>query len=255
MLEELEQIGLDPKEARFYLAVLNLDRPTVAEAAQSADLTRTNGYDIAKRLARRGFITVTETGDRAGGGRRTRTVLTANDPQVLLDEWQQRKRALDALMPRLQAMRAKSSAHPRARYLEGASGIRRALFETLDWSNPLLGILSMRDLFTVPGHRAMEEYIAGRRERGLWLKVVRSPEKDLADDWHSSAVDLRETRFAPPGMVFTMTMIIGERTVAALSSRGENFAMMIESQEYADTQRNLFEVLWHTSQPDQPAGE
>ncbi|QVQ51730.1 hypothetical protein J4H86_23645 [Spiractinospora alimapuensis] len=250
MLEELEQIGLDRKEAAFYLAVLNLDRPTVAEAAEHANLTRTNGYDIAKRLTRRGFVSSAETADGERRQGRTRTVLTPNDPQVLIDEWHHRKRALDEILPRLQAMRAKVGAHPRVRYLEGASGIRKALFETLDWPSPIQGILSMRDLLAVPGEAAMREYIAGRRERGLWLQVVRSPEKDLADRWHSSRYDLRETRYAPEGRIFTMTMVIGPQTVAALSSRGENFAMMIESREYVEMQRHLFEVLWNASTPD-----
>lgn len=250
MLEELEQIGLDRKEAAFYLAVLNLDRPTVAEAAEHANLTRTNGYDIAKRLTRRGVISSAETADAGHGRGRTRTVLAPNDPQILIDEWHNRKRTLDEILPRLQAMRAKSGAHPRVRYLEGASGIRKALFETLDWPSPIQGILSMRDLLTVPGENAMREYIAGRRERGLWLQVVRSPEKDFTGVWQSSEYDLRETRYAPHGRIFTMTMVIGPQTVAALSSRGENFAMMIESREYVELQRHLFDVLWDASTPD-----
>ncbi|MGH3386480.1 MAG: hypothetical protein ACRDO1_18015 [Nocardioidaceae bacterium] len=44
-----------------------------------------------------------------------------------------------------------------------------------------------------------------------------------------------------------MTTIIGQDEVAVMSSRRENFAMMIESAEYAQMQTHLFEVLWATS--------
>ena len=44
-----------------------------------------------------------------------------------------------------------------------------------------------------------------------------------------------------------MTMIIGQDEVAVMSSRRENFAMMIESAEYAQMQAHLFEVLWSVS--------
>lgn len=251
MWAELAEAGLEPKEAKLYLAILGMDAPTVARAAEAAGVSRTNAYDIAKRLAHRGLISMVERGRGSGQGR---TVLRAADPQYLLDEWDQRRTGLERLVPRLRAMHAKGGSAPRSRYLEGAAGIRAALFETLDWPSPLRGVLSMRDLITVPGAAAMREYIAARRERGLWLHVVRSPAKDYPKGWPTSDADLRRTRYAPPGYLFTMTMIIGTDAVAMLSSTSENFALVIESAEYAEMQGNLFDVLWAASKdsPDSP---
>jgi hypothetical protein len=248
--QQLVDAGLDPKEARFYLAVLDLQRCTVAEAADRAEVSRTNAYDITKRLVHRRLISITEIGPTGKPAGRGRAVLTANDPGHLLEELAERKALLDDLVPKLRAIRGKGGTQPRVRYLEGASGMRSALFETLEWSAPLRGILSMKDLWSVPGREAMEEYIQGRRERELWLHVVRSPERDFVHGWPSSAADYRESRYAPPEYVFTMTMIIGSDAVAVMSSRRENFAMMIESAEYARMQANLFEVLWAISSPE-----
>lgn len=44
-----------------------------------------------------------------------------------------------------------------------------------------------------------------------------------------------------------MTAFVGTREVVSLSSASETFAMVIESQEYAEMQRNFFEVLWSVS--------
>jgi len=250
MWAELAEAGLEPKEAKFYLAVLTTDAPTVARAAEAAGVSRTNAYDIAKRLAKRGLLSMIEGSSESAG--RGRTVLRAADPQHLLDEWGQRRQALERLVPQLRAMHAKGGSAPRSRYLEGAGGIRAALFETLEWPSPLHGVLSMRDLMAVPGAAAMREYIAGRRERQLWLNVIRSPEKDYPRGWPSSEVDLRRTRYAPASYIFTMTMIIGPDAVAMLSSTRENFALVIESAEYAEMQRNLFEVLWSASATEPP---
>ncbi|HWL96905.1 MAG TPA: helix-turn-helix domain-containing protein [Nocardioidaceae bacterium] len=253
MWNELVEIGLEPKEARFYLAVLSMDRPTVAQVSEAIGVSRTNAYDIMKRLSRRGLLSVTESAPEGGQGGRGRAELRAEDPQRLLDEWQQRKQALDALVPQLRAMHEKAGRQPRARYLEGKAGIRSALFQTLEWPSPLRGILSMRDLLTVPGEEAMREYIDSRRQRGLWLHVIRSPEKDFKRGWPSSERDLRRTRYAPRPYLFAMTMIIGEDAVAMVSSPQENFALMIESAEYAQMHSNLFEVLWDASSPQPPA--
>ena len=56
MWEQLVAAGLDPKEAKFYLAVLAMRRSTVAEAAERAGVSRTNAYDITKRMMHRGLL-------------------------------------------------------------------------------------------------------------------------------------------------------------------------------------------------------
>lgn len=76
---------------------------------------------------------------------------------------------------------------------------------------------------------------------------MRSPIKESSLDWSTNPADYRVTRLAPPSYVFTMTTLIGEHTVSTLSSGREDFAMVIESQEYAEQQRHLFEILWAAS--------
>ncbi|WP_052060586.1 TrmB family transcriptional regulator [Rhodococcoides fascians] len=256
MWAELVEAGLEPKEARFYLAALSMDTPTVAQVAEVSQISRTNAYDIAKRLAHRGLLSLIEGGGHSGDsqvGSRPRLVVRTVDPQRLLDEWAQKKRVLESLVPQLRALHAKGGLAPRVRHLEGLSGIRTALFETLEWPSPLRGVLSMRDLMAVPGEEAMSEYVAARRERGLWLHVLRSPEKDYPQGWPTSEVDLRKARYVPAEYIFTMTMIIGDEAVAMISSTRENFALVIESDEYVEMQRNLFEVMWAAAAEEPPA--
>jgi len=245
--EELVDFGFDVKDARFYLEVLEAGRLSVADAAERAYVSRTNGYDVAKRLAHLGLVQFVEVEETGRGPRRV-TMLEACNPDVLLTEVEQRRRHLETLVPRLQAIRAKGEL-PRVRYLEGSTGISAALFETLAWESPIRGILSMQDLIEAPGREAMRDYIAGRREHGLWLKVIRAEEKEGDLNWPSSEEDLRELRLAPPGHAYPFTILFGERAVVTLSSRRENFAMIVEDPEYARLQRDLFESMWQISTP------
>lgn len=247
MWEQLVRLGMEPKDARFYLVVLERGRPTVAEAAEHAEVSRTNAYDIAKRLAHRGLISFAET---RGTGR---SVLMANDPQCLVDDWRDQGRLLDTVVPQLKAVHDKAGVRPRVRYFEGDDGIRSVLFETLNWPSPLRGILSMSDLLAVPGVDAMNEYIEGRRRRGLWLHVIRSREKESDVGWPSDPSRFRVARYAPRGRVFAMTTIVGGDSVALMSSRRESFGLVIDSPEFATLQGNLFDVLWEASTPsDEP---
>jgi hypothetical protein len=50
-----------------------------------------------------------------------------------------------------------------------------------------------------------------------------------------------------------MSMIIGDVSAAMISSKRENFALVVESLEYVEMHRNLFEVLWAVAAEDLPA--
>ena len=80
-------------------------------------------------------------------------------------------------------------------------------------------------------------------------RVVRSRASDIHAHWKDSAEDLRELRFAPEDFETSMTTYIYDETVTIISSRRENFAMTIESAEFAALQRQLFEALWSASTP------
>jgi len=246
MLKELMSIGLDSSEASFYLAALELGSATVAQISERASVSRTNGYDLTRRLARRRLLTVTEGSPEDGAGR-ARTLVTATDPVRLLSEHSEQLAVLTRLVPQLSALRDKHLVEPQVRYLEGMSGMRRALFETLEWPGPIRGILSMRDMLEAPGRRAMIDYIQGRRQRGLGLQVVRSESRDRAPGWPSSDIDLRTVRFAPREHTFSVSTLIGPDAVAVFSIPSEKFAMVVKSRAYAGVQVELFNVLWNVS--------
>jgi sugar-specific transcriptional regulator TrmB len=246
--DQLAQLGLDAKEARFYLAALELGQAPVRVIAQKAGISRTNAYDVLIRLIRKGALTQVERG--TAKKRRTLAVV-AEDPSRLLSNVEKQRSVLEAILPDLRSIYSRSAATPRVRIYDGVEGIRTVLYDTLKCrSKLLLGILSMRDLLDVPGRAETEAYIRQRIDRGIFLRVLRSREKDVGNIWQSGEAELREVRYAPAGLVFTMTTWIYDDKVAIVSSRRENFGMTIESEEFAQMQQNLFSVLWNASQPD-----
>ncbi|HEX2652411.1 MAG TPA: helix-turn-helix domain-containing protein [Xanthobacteraceae bacterium] len=237
--QTLTQIGLQETEVRFYLAALELGQASVRDIAVKGGISRTNAYDVFSRLLDQGLVT-----EVAGASAKTMLV-AAEPPEQLIELLDVRRRKLDALLPELRSLHNLAGGKPHVRYYQGLEGIQHVLDDTLTVRDKmLLGILSMRDLFEVPGRAWMDDFVRRRIEAGVSLRVVRSPVKDIASVWPESAEDLREVRFASPNFVFTMTSYIYDNKVAVISSRRENFAMTIESEEFAMMQRNLFDVLW-----------
>lgn len=247
--QTLVQIGLQETEVRFYLAALELGQASVRDIAAKAGISRTNAYDVFSRLLEQRLVT-----EVAGASSKTMLV-AAEPPDQLIELLDARRRKLDVLLPELHSLHNRASGKPRVRYYQGLDGIKHVLDDTLTVRDKkLLGILSMRDLFEVPGRAWMDDFVRRRIEAGVFLRVIRSPVKDIANVWPRSSDDLRDVRFVSPDFVFTMTSYIYDNKVAVISSRRENFAMTIESEEFALMQRNLFDVLWASCPAVLPKG-
>ena len=244
--DELTRLGLDRKEARFYLAALELGQASVRVIAERAGISRTNAYDVLARLLAKRTVTRVERGT---SGPNQKFDVIAEDPVRLVQHVADQRNVAEGILPDLHSIYRGSAVKPRVRLYEGLEGIRTVLYDTLNCrSKHLLGIMSMRDLLDVPGRAETEEYIRQRVKAGVSLRVLRSPEKDVDDIWPSGASDLREVRFTPPGVVFTMTTWVYDEKVAIVSSRRECFGMTIESEEFARMQENLFLTLWAVSE-------
>jgi sugar-specific transcriptional regulator TrmB len=237
--QTLTQIGLQETEVRFYLAALELGQASVRDIAAKAGISRTNAYDVFSRLRDQGLVA-----EIAGSNAKTMLVV-AEPPEQLIELLDARRRKLDTLLPELRSLHNRASGKPRVRYYQGLEGIKHVIDDTLSVRDKtLLGILSMRDLFEVPGRAWMDDVVRRRIEAGVFLRVIRSPVKDIANVWPQSAHDLRDVRFASPDFIFSMTSYIYDNKVAIISSQRENFAMTIESDEFVMMQRNLFNFFW-----------
>ncbi|MGI9410321.1 MAG: TrmB family transcriptional regulator [Hyphomicrobiaceae bacterium] len=242
--QALLDLGLTAKESRFYIAALELGQAPVREIARKARISRTNAYDVLARLAAQGLVSQAETGPSQN------MVVIAERPEHLVDMIEHRRRLALDVMPELKSLHNQSRSTPRVRYYDGLDGIKNVLSETLACNDKqLFGILSMRDLYEVPGRQWMDELVRRRIEAGVFLYAIRSREKDLHNRWPDSFEDLRELRHPPDDRVFNMTSYIYDNKVAMISSRSEHFAMTIESEDFCLTQRHLFEVLWAASSP------
>jgi sugar-specific transcriptional regulator TrmB len=241
--DALAQIGISGKRARFYLAALELGQAPIQKVAERAGITRTTAYDLLARLMRDGLVSRVEKDGRYH--------IAAEDPRRLLGVLDDRRRRVETILPELRTIHARSAVKPRLRFFEGRDGINAVLHDTLTCrSRQLCGILSMTDLLEVPGRSEMDKYVALRIAKGVHLRVVRSREKEAGRDiWPTSPAELRELRWAPDGIVFTMTAWVYDEKVSIISSRREHFGMIIESPEFSALMHNLFTVLWNASTP------
>src|SRR5690625_1325783 len=240
---KLARLGITGNLYQVYLATMEQKEATISELAQRTSLPRTTTYDAVTKLEDFGLITIT--------GPQRRRKVRANNPGILLEQLAAKRQLLKDLMPELQSMHNRLTGKPQIRFYEGEKGIVNVLWDSLRCrSGTLHATFAMKELQEVPGIEKINEYRDARIEQGIKMQVIRSAEKDTMDIWPTNSEELRELRFAPSSYNIAMTTLIYDNNVALISSKTENYGLIIESEEFATFQRSLFESLWTISQPD-----
>jgi len=122
MLSTLMKLGLSEKEAKVYLAALELARDTAQNIAKKANVNRPTAYFILEKLMELGLISTLDEGKKS--------YFIAEDPKelknVLARERQEldaRSKELDEAMNQFTALYNAKQDKPRVRYFEGADGL------------------------------------------------------------------------------------------------------------------------------------
>ncbi|MBI3115370.1 MAG: helix-turn-helix domain-containing protein [Candidatus Kerfeldbacteria bacterium] len=236
----LEELGLKRNKGVVYRSALGVGIGSIADIAAKAKLPRTTVHEIAQQLVGMGLLTYTSKGRR-----RTYSVEPPEKLRAVLEE---RERNLKSILPELKLLLKTSGRRPRVRFYEGVEGVKTIFEDTLTTRDkPLRGILSMEDLYKVPGKRFMDDYVKRRIDARIKLHVIRSQIKEVEETWPTSEAEYRELRYAPQNIIFPMTMYIYDNKVGIIGTEKETFGMIIESEDFYQTQKNLFEVLWDVS--------
>lgn len=241
----LEEVGLRGQRAAVYLAALQLGSAKGQDVAEQVSIPRTTALEILESLHRMGMVSFVTKG-------RTR-LYSAEPPAKLESILKEKERKLKAIMPELLSLETTKGYRPRVRFYEGVAGVKTVFEDTLRVRNKRLqGILSMADLYNIPGKEYMDEYVRRRIEAGIELFVVRSRSRETEEAWLTSREEGRMVRYAPEDMVFPMTMYLYNHKVGIIGTQKESFGMIFESEDFYQTQKNLFDVLWEQSRVGQP---
>lgn len=235
----LQELGLTDKEARTYLAILELGSSRVGPIADRAKVKRTSIYNFIQHLVELGLITRTVANGRS--------FYSALPPMRLLNLQQERTRRLEAMLPEFLSSYNSSRTKPRISYLEGPEQMRNIVREEPRCKSEALYIWTGRDIIEmIGGVRFMTEIDKARIAKGVRIRVVRFRHKDVLFPTSAHGEKyLREIRYAPPNFNISMSMgIYDTGKVGFFSSKAEGFGILIESKELEVLMRALFQTFW-----------
>jgi len=231
----LQNLGLNEKEAKVYLACLELGSATVQEVSDKAGVKRTSVYNFLEDMKVRGFITEVKHGKRI--------LLIAEDPQTLLKKADEQKRQLEEMLPEFLSIYNLPGEKPKVKFYQGVEGLKRVYEDTLEEGSPIYLISDYEQMFEALDSEWMWDYAKRRTKKEIKAFSIAKEgvqaKKVKADD----SEQLRETRFIKDVDFETEINIYGNK-VALLSFRRPYAGVIIEDRAIAQTLKSMWKIIW-----------
>lgn len=239
LINLLQKAGLKNKEAKAYLACLELGAASVQAIAQKSGLKRTTTYDVVESLLNKGFIIQSRN--------KKRKVYVADDPKNILNLLKLQQEKFKQALPELKSIFNRLVDKPKIEYYEGVAGLETVYNDTLESKGTILAYGSIDNMWSVMSKEFIKKYVEERVKRNIFERAIVPATKEAKEYARNNKKELREFRFVDPERVnFYNEINIYNDKVAIISFR-DKIGLIIQSQQIADTQKAIFELAWQTA--------
>lgn len=255
LVDELRRLGLPPKEAAVYHALLHAGTASVQAVAHLAGIVRPTAYVILQSLERKGLVS------KATGPDAKKTLFMAEPPERLSGYLEQqahalgqRQNALADLLPDLRSAFARGEERPRVRLFEGKDGLKRLQHEFIEASRgPVVGMSPedlLQGLFPSDSEEFQQEILGVRVRAGIPTRYVYTSARRQHHTPEENRAVLREGRFLPPDKLpITASFAVHGPLLSIVSFRNKIIGVLIEHPDIADSFRAVFEIVWQAAYP------
>lgn len=234
--QTLQNFGLDEKEAKVYLAVLELSQASILEIAKKAELHRPHVYNIIDSLLKRGLITQTLKGKR--------TLYAAEDPKKLVSLLREKEKEIMSVLPELRSIYNLQTAKPKIRFYEGKEGLIKVLKESIECQSKELRAFGQSALaHHVFSFELFQWFYEERAKRGIQSKLIITESKEAIKKKKLDAEYLTQTKLIKDNKLNILYQIYDNKTVF-YTFKGDIFAIVIESDEIATGMKLSFDMIW-----------
>jgi predicted transcriptional regulator len=240
-IEKLKQIGLNEKECRVYIELLQAGDSLVSEISEKTKINRSLLYTILKDLANKGIVTyIIKNNVR---------YYRAAEPNKILSMLKEKEKIFESILPELTELHKPRTKKPIIEILEGKEGIKTIL-------NDLLRIKQEWFAFNVPGKGpeilgpTVHSFEKERQKEKIPLKVICVKTKEgIKRGKEFSKMKHTLVRYAPkPYESPASNWVYGDRIVIIFWYKEFPFAVRIIDKNLAESYKNHFKTLWDSSE-------
>lgn len=235
-IKELKNAGLSENEAKVYLAALELGETSIYRLAKKSGVKRTTTYLAVESLK--------EKGQMKSYIRNKVSICYAENPRKLSEVMDEKKKALDKILPELLALTNLIDKKPKIQFFEGKEAYKEVFQDVLKYpGKEMLG--TFNEKFWNFDNYFVDYFIPKRKEKKIWARILFQDNPKLRGLKQEEQAHFFQSKLVPSEKfkVEIEVVVYGNNKVG-LVSYDEEIAIIIESQKVYATQKSFFEVIW-----------
>ena len=235
--EALKEFGLNEKEIKIYLALLEIGISKVNQISEKADIMRETTYGVLKSLAEKGLVSnVIKSGIR---------YYSAAEPEKLIQILKDKERKINQVLPQLKEFKNYSYKKPKVEFYEGQEGLktvyRQVIREKHKEIYSFLNLKFFESALPYFRYKISNE----RKEKGIKSLLLMDDSPHAKELRKSDKKENRETRFLPLMKDMKVGIYIFGNSLAFFSfSQKEPVAVVIENEDIAKSMELIFKHFW-----------
>jgi len=236
LLKLLKQADFSEKQAKVYLALLELSRGKVVQISKITDLKRSIIYVILDELIKKGYVSQLPN--------KKINEYQAIDPSAILRDKKLSIKNFSEMLPFLQSLHNKGGVRPHIHYIEDLKGIRKIYNEMSHTKNSFFisSYSKLKKHFSDTVEQWLKDYKKGHYESGHRHLIPDNTEDiKLGKEFLKAGQKVRKFSGIKN---FDMDFSIYKNKLAITSLEDNPFMVLIESQSLVDSMKPIFELVW-----------
>jgi HTH-type transcriptional regulator, sugar sensing transcriptional regulator len=240
--KQLIELGFNQKEAKVYLALLELGPSTATEISRRAKINRTTSYDILDSLAGDGLVNlIGETKIQKYAAESPAKVIKFLENKIT--KTKEQLNLAQSLLPQLLSIYSVKE-KPKVKFYEGTEGMKEGFEDTLTAKDEILAYAVGEDMYQALSKKYFQDYFKRRVAKNIHVRLIAPDTSESRAVAVNDIIELRTSLFVPKEQFyFSIEMNIYNNKIMIASWR-EKFAIIIESEEITSAQRKIFELAW-----------
>ncbi len=252
--QNLLKLGLDEKETRVYICLLDEPSMTILQVAHVINLPRTTVYRVVESLIKKRFAqwVIKEN---------SKEIKATNVKNIenIVDEYkEQYQKALDAFgfLKKMGLNLMKKAPKTQVRYYQGAEGFKQMLWNTLHTQTGVVGY-SQFGRIKIVGEIFYSKWVKEFRRKKLSDRAITSEigleyvKKHIFNPGDKHQLDESGVRFLPKSKFH----VSGDHSIydniyaACYWKDDEVVGVEIENPEFVELHQSIFKILWDIAEP------
>jgi sugar-specific transcriptional regulator TrmB len=247
-ISQLEQLGLDDKEAKTYIAILELGEAVVSDISKKSGLKRPTTYNILENLQEKKFITENKKTNKATY-KATNPKQIKSSLDIKLLEIKESVSNTNEILPMLEKLYKQAPHKPLVKVYTGSQASITAYEEVLKYENQEnLSFINYERLIDNVGDY-LDIYRRRKKRKNIRSRVIASNtamgiklKESTQDSEETSIRNIDESTYP----IKCEILIIADKVIFTNFSH-EQKTLIIQSEHISNTFKELFEICWEKS--------